>query len=82
MDLKEFYLHYVSETEYHYQFIEFIRDVNRIYNVFDGYKEVGYYKFDVFDAEEAILKFRELCQPKIAFDKEKMLVLSNIVLSV
>lgn len=71
MDLKEFYFQNVTETEYHHRFRKSIEDVNFVYNVFTGAKEVEDYEFYVYDAEEAITKFRELCQPEVTFDKEK-----------
>ena len=48
-----------------------IKDVNKIYNIFTGYEEINDFNFEIYDAEEAILKFRELCQPEVAFDNEK-----------
>ena len=40
--------------------------------MFDGPQEVNDYEFEVFDVEEAITKFKELCQPEISFyDNEK-----------
>ena len=71
MDLKEFYFQNIKEDDYHYKFFKSIKDVNKAYNVFMGEQEVNDYEFEVYDPEEAILKFRELCQPEITFDKEK-----------
>ena len=72
MDIKDFYFKNVDESEYHYRFYDSIKNVNQIYNVFDGYQEVYDYQFEVYDEEEAIAKFRELCQPEINyFDNEK-----------
>lgn len=71
MDLKEFYFQNVKETEYHYRFRDSIKEVNRTYNIFEGYEEIADYKFEVYDAEEAITKFKELCQPDVNFDGEK-----------
>lgn len=70
MDLKEFYMQNISEEEYHYRFKNTIENVNSIYNIFTGYEEVNDYSFEVYDSEEAILKFKELCQPDVSFDKE------------
>lgn len=67
MDLKNFYIQNIKETDYHYRFNDSINNVNKIYNVFNGYEEVGNYEFDVYDSEEAIIKFRELCQPEIDY---------------
>lgn len=67
MDLKEFYFQNIQEVEYHYRFYESIKNVNKIYNIFSGYEEVNDYEFKVYDTEEAITKFKELCQPEISF---------------
>ena len=71
MDLKEFYFQNIKPDVYHHTFFDSIQNVNKVYNVFDGEKEVNDYEFEVYDAEEAIVKFRELCQPEVNFDKEK-----------
>ena len=71
MDLKDFYFNNVLESEYHYRFYDFIENVNKVYNIFNGVQEDKEYKFEVFDAEEAITKFKELCQPEVHFDNEK-----------
>jgi len=72
MDLKDFYFQNIKESEYHYRFFEFIKNVNSVYNVFSGYEEVNDYQFEVYDVEEAIIKFKELCQPEMSFtDKEQ-----------
>lgn len=72
MDLKEFYLQNVKESEYHYRFRESVLNVNKRYNVFSGYEDVEDYEFQIFDTEEAITKFKELCQPEVSFsDNEK-----------
>ena len=71
MDLKEFYFKNIEETEYHHRFYKAIESVNTVYNLFIGEEEVEDYEFEVFDAEEAITKFRELCQPDVNYDKEK-----------
>jgi len=71
MDLKEFYFQNIQEAEYHYRFHDSIKNVNRIYNIFSGYEEVDDYEFEVYDAEEAITKFRELCQPEVSFSSSE-----------
>jgi len=72
MDLKEFYFQNIQETEYHHRFFEPIKNVNKVNNIFTGETEVFDYVFEVYDAEEAITKFRELCQPDVNFlDNEK-----------
>ena len=58
MDLKEFYFNNIQDNEYHHRFYDSIKTVNEIYNIFSGVEEVNDYQFEVFDAEEAIIKFR------------------------
>ena len=67
MDLKDFYFQNIQKDEYHYRFYDSIENVNNVYNIFSGYTEVEDYEFEVYDAEEAITKFRELCQPDVDF---------------
>lgn len=67
MDLKEFYFQNIQESEYHYRFYDSIKNVNKTYNIFSGYEEIEDYEFKVYDDEEAITKFRELCQPEESF---------------
>jgi len=72
MDLKEFYIKNIKSDEYHYRFYEAIKNVNKVYNLFLGYEEINDFVFEIYDVEEAILKFRELCQPEVSFsDNEK-----------
>lgn len=71
MDLKDFYLENVKTNEYHYRFMDSIKDVNRVYNIFTGYEEINDFDFEIYDTEEAIVKFKDLCQPEVAFDSEK-----------
>lgn len=72
MDLKAFYFSNIKETDYHKRFFDSIKTVNQVVSVFEGIREVDDYAFEVFDAEEAIVKFRELCQPEITnYDREK-----------
>lgn len=70
MDLKDFYLNNIDKSEYHYRFIDSINKVNYTYNIFSGEEETEDYHFEVYDVEEAITKFKELCQPNINFSKE------------
>lgn len=71
MDLKELYIQNIQEAEYHYRFYDSIKNVNSIYNIFSGYNEVNDYEFEVHDAEEAITKFRELCQLEVDFSSSE-----------
>ena len=67
MDLKEFYLENVKDSDYHYRFRNTVQNANITYNIFTGCEETNDYEFEIFDAEEAITKFRELCQPDVGF---------------
>lgn len=67
MDLKEFYLQNIKEDEYHYRFLSSIQSVNKVYNMFSGEQEMYNYSFELYDTEEVIQKFRELCQPEVSF---------------
>lgn len=71
MDIKEFYFQNIQELEYHYRFYDSIKNVSRVYNVFNGYTEIDDYSFEVFDIEEAITKFRKLCQPEMNFENSE-----------
>ena len=71
MDLKNFYFQNIREDEYHYRFYNSIKNVNKVYNVFYGEEEKNDYSFELYDTEEVIQKFRDLCQPEVSFaDKE------------
>ncbi|TFJ75460.1 hypothetical protein [Carnobacterium maltaromaticum] len=67
MDLKDFYFQNIQKINYHYRFYDSIENVNNLYNVFSGYKKVNDYKFEAYDEEEMIAKFRSLCQPDVNF---------------
>ena len=71
MDLKEFYFQNIIDAEYHSRFRKSIENVNMVYNIFTGAEEVEDCEFVIYDAEEAITKYRELCQPEVNFDNEK-----------
>ena len=71
MDLREYYFNNIQESEYHYRFHDSIKNINRIYNIFDGYTEIDNCEFEVYDTEEAITKFRELCQPEVSFSNNE-----------
>ena len=70
MDLKAFYFQNIKESEYHFCFRESIEKVNIVYDFFTGEEEYEDYKFEIYDAEEAIIKFRRLCQPEVNFSGE------------
>ena len=67
MDLRQFYFDNIKSDEYHYRFRDSITDVNKTYNIFTGLEEINDYTFEIYDIEEAILKFKELCQPEVCF---------------
>ena len=62
MDLKEFYFQNIKESEYHHRFLNSVKKVNYTYNLFTGEEETQDYQFEIYDVEEAITKFKELCQ--------------------
>lgn len=57
MDIRAFYFQNIEESEYHYRFYDSINVENS--------------EFRIFDLEEAITKFKELCQPEVDFTNEK-----------
>lgn len=68
LDLRKFYFDNIKEEEYHYRFFYDVENYIIKYNVFGGYEEIETeHDFQVYDAEEAITKFRELCQPDVNF---------------
>ena len=71
MDLKEFYFQNIQESEYHHRFYDSIKNVNRLHNSGLGDENVYDYKFEIYDSEEAITKFRELCQPEENFSSSE-----------
>lgn len=72
MDLRDFYLKNVKEDEYYHKFYGYIADINKIYNIFYGYEEKEENEFVIYDIQEAIEKYKELCQPEYdkGFSKE------------
>ena len=70
MDLKEFYFQNIKESEYHHRFLNSVKKVNYTYNLFIGEEETQDYQFEIYDVEEAITKFKELCQPDVNFSPE------------
>ena len=70
MDLKEFYFQNIKESEYHHRFLNSVKKVNYTYNLFTGEEETQDYLFEIYDVEEAITKFKELCQPDVNFSPE------------
>ena len=70
MDLKEFYFQNIKESEYHHRFLNSVKKVNYTYNLFTGEEKTQDYQFEIYDVEEAITKFKELCQPDVNFSPE------------
>ena len=70
MDLKTFYFDNIKESEYHYRFRDAIKNSNIVYDFWIEQEEIEDYEFEIYDAEEAIIKFRELCQPEVDFSIE------------
>lgn len=68
MDLKKFYFENVSEKDYYYKFYDLIANTN-------APEEVNDDKFIIYDIDDAIYKFKSLCQPEneIHNDKDKCL---------
>lgn len=64
MDLRKYYLENVSAEEYYYTFYDLINNVNETYNIFEGIQETFDYKFLIDDIDDAIEKFKYLCQPE------------------
>lgn len=70
MDLKNFYFQNIKKSEYHYRFLDSVKKVNYAYNIFSGEEETQDYQFEIYDVEEAVAKFKELCQPDVNFSVE------------
>ena len=64
MDLRKFYLENVSEQEYYYNFYNLVKGINETYNIFEGVQETCNYKFLINNIDDAIEKFKYLCQPE------------------
>ncbi|WP_440200497.1 hypothetical protein [Bifidobacterium sp.] len=70
IDLRNFYIKNIQEEDYHYRFYDDIKNVNISYDDFSSeYIENNDCKFEIFDAEDAVAKFKELCQPEVSFKK-------------
>lgn len=64
MDLRKFYLDNVSEQEYYYTFHDLVENVNCEYSFLDNFEETENYQFLIDDINDAIEKFKYLCQPE------------------
>lgn len=65
MDLRQFYFNNIRDSEYHHRFFNFIKNVNQRYEYGVGFvNREDACLFEVFDIEETISKFKDLCQPR------------------
>ena len=71
IDLKDFYFQNIQKEEYYYRFYSSIENINMTFNIFSGSEETNDYKFEVFDIEETIAKFKDLCQPEVTFSNNE-----------
>ena len=71
MDLRKFYLDNVSEQEYYYTFHDLIENINREYIRLFNYDETRNYQFLIDDIDDAIEKFKYLCQPENEIHSEE-----------
>ena len=72
VDLREYYLQGIQPDDYYYRFYELIEHVNEVHNVFEGDVHKYDFRFCVYDIDEAIDKFKKLCQPEnSSFDNEQ-----------
>lgn len=69
MDLKEYFFNNISEKDYHYRFIDAVKDADIFINIFNNQIEEIDREYYIFDDDEAISKFRELCQPENKLDE-------------
>lgn len=66
MNIKNFYFENIQEDEYYHRFYNKIRSANKKYNVFTGEVVEEDCEFEIFDPEEGISKFKEMCEPNIS----------------
>lgn len=65
IDLMNFFINNVTKKDYHYKFYDFIKNINNTYNpITDEMGKNDNYEFYVYDSEEAISYFKELCMPR------------------
>ena len=57
MNLINFYFDNISDEEYHYRFYETIEKLEKD----------RHYSFEMNDIDDAIIKFKELCQPDVMY---------------
>lgn len=65
IDLMDFFINNVTKNDYHYNFYDFVKNINNTYNpITDEMEKTDNYEFYVYDSEEAITYFKELCMPR------------------
>lgn len=70
MNIKNFYLENIKKDEYYYRFYNKISNTKKRYNVFTGEELVKEdFEFEIFDPEEGISKFKEMCEPNISLNE-------------
>lgn len=67
IDLRKYYLDNVRQDEYYFKFYNEINDAVNL-DFLDIDSNSDQLRFVVFDTEEVIEKFRQLCQPENRFD--------------
>ena len=70
MDLREYYYNNVTTDDYHFKFLKMIENGDLVEDFMMGTYRMEGCSFDVFDLDDAIEKFRELCDPNTIFDNE------------
>lgn len=72
-DLRQYYLNSIKEEDYYYRFYPMVKDVDIISSYGLPVPKVKREKiqFLVYDKQDAINKFKELCQPEQKFDDNK-----------
>ena len=76
INLFKFYEHNVKENEYYYRFYdELVSKPHSIFKQMNSFLDFGeeedYSDFEIFDEEEAIEKFKGLCEPNLDISSDK-----------
>lgn len=71
IDLYKYYFENIKEEEYYYRFYKRISNEIKKHNVFSSFVEIEKLDFILFDDEELIEKFRNLCQPQFPIDSQE-----------
>lgn len=65
IDLMDFFINNVTKKDYHHKFYDFVKNINNTYNPITGETEkTDNYEFYVYDSDDAITRFKELCMPR------------------